>query len=101
MPRSPQQQLLAEAWNHAVELHGETPFGKQYFEFAHRDQRLPNRLRVTAQPLCNLAQNTMGLAHLFFRETHQVVVEVDSLQRLDEERVPARARAVDDAIDFL
>src|SRR5262245_58358600 len=43
----------------------------------------------------------MRFAHLLFGQPHQVVVQVDRFQRLDEQRVAAGACAVDDAADLL
>src|SRR5204862_2984654 len=51
VPRRPQQQLLPEAGNDAVELHGEAAFCEQNLELAHGDQCLPDRLGVTAAEL--------------------------------------------------
>ena len=42
----------------------------------------------------------MHLAHLLFGEAHQFVVEVDGLERLDEQRVAAGAGAVDHAVQL-
>ena len=38
-------------------------------------------------------------SRIFFGEPHQVVVEVDGFERLDEQRVAAGTRAVDHAVD--
>ena len=43
----------------------------------------------------------MRFAQLLFGQPHQVVVQVDGFQRLDEQRMAARAGAVDDAVDLL
>ncbi len=42
----------------------------------------------------------MDLARFFFGEPHQLVVEVDGFERLDEQRVAAGARAVDHAVEL-
>ena len=53
----------------------------------------------SAQPRRHLAQDAVDLAQLLLGEAHQLVVQVDGLERLDEQRVAAAAGAVDDAVD--
>ena len=52
------------------------------------------RTAIRAQPFRKLRQNPRNLHHLFFGKLHQPVVQVNRFQRLDEHRLPRRARAV-------
>src|SRR5205823_2926715 len=94
-------EILFAKGRFAVEFDCEAAFCEQNLELAHGDQSLPDRLGVTAEPLGDFPQDAMGLAHLFFGKAYEVVVQVYGFQRFDEQRVPARAGAVDDSIDSL
>src|SRR6202035_4351887 len=53
-----------------------------------------------AQKLRQFAQDAQDLVLLFFAQANQLIVQVDGLERLDEERVSAAAGAVDDAVNL-
>ena len=55
---------------------------------------------VAAQPVGHLAQDAVHFARFFLGQAHQLVVEVDGFERLDEQRVAAGAGAVDHAIQL-
>ena len=100
MARVAQQQPLAEARNGAIELDGEARLGEDQFELAHGDQGLADGIGVAAQAVGHLAQDAVDLAGLFLGQPHQLVVQVDGFERLDEQRVAAGAGAVDHAVQL-
>ena len=89
----------AEARDHAAEIGGEVGLGEQHLEFAESMPGAADRGRVLPQPFRHLAQNPMHLARLFLGEAHQLVVQLDGFQRLEEQRVAGAAGAVDHALD--
>ena len=100
MARVLQEEALAEARDDAIEIVGERRLAEDQLQFRHGDQRLADGIAVGAQAVGHLEQDAVDLAHLLFGEAHQFVVEVDGLERLDEERVAAGTGGVDHAIDL-
>ncbi len=84
-----EQEAVAEAGDGAIELGGEARLGEDQLQLRHGDQRLANGIGVGAQAVGHLQQNAVNLARLFLVEPHQLVVEVDGFERLDEQGVPA------------
>ena len=101
MARVAQQQPLAEA----RDRRNRTPAAKRALakirsSSAMVDQRLPDGVAVAAQAAGDLEQDAAHLARFFFRQAHQLVIQVDGFERLDEQRVAAGARAVDHAVQL-
>ena len=93
-------EALAEAGDGAIELGREPGLAEDQFELGHGDQGLADGIAVGAQAVGHLEQDAVDLAHLLFGEAHELVVEIDGFERLDEERVAAGAGGVDHAIDL-
>ena len=100
MARLFQQQAVAEARHDAIEIGGEARLGEDHLELRHGDQRLPDGVAVPAQAVRHFEQDAVDFASLLFGEAHQLVIQVDGFERLDEERVAAGAGAVDDAVEL-
>ena len=100
MARVLQVKALAEAWDRAIEIVGEARLAEDQFQLRHGDQGLPYGIAISAQAIGHLPQHPVDLAHLLFGEAHQFVVEVDRLQRLHKQRVPAGARGMNHTIDL-
>ena len=100
MARIAQQQAVAEAGNGAVEFGGEAGLAEDQLELRHGDQRLADGIAVAAQAAGDFDQDAKNFAHLFFGEAHQLVIQVDGLDGLDEQGGAAGAGAVDDAIEL-
>src|SRR6266853_305073 len=90
--------LRAELRNDTLKIHRELGLREQQFEFAERIHSRRNLYRVNAQQFGQLPQDAMNFAQLLFPQSHQLVIEIDGLERLDKQRVTAAARAVDDAL---
>ncbi len=55
--------------------------------------------RMGTELIRNLAQDAKDFALLFFAQPHKFVIQIDGIQRLDEQRLTAAACAVDNTID--
>src|SRR3954468_1953336 len=100
MTRLFKEEPLSERRNYAIEIAGETRFAEDELQLRHRRKGLPDRIAVRAEPRRHLDKNAMDLAHLLFGEANEFVVEIDGFERLDEQRMPAGARAVDHAVEL-
>ncbi len=90
----------AEARGDAAEVDAELRYAEQQLKLAQHHDRAGDGRRVRAQPLRHFAQDAVHLAHLFFVQPHQFVVQLNGVERFDEHGVAAAAGAVDDAVDF-
>ena len=95
-----QQQPFAEARDDAIELDRKARLGEDQIQLRHNCQRLADGIGVAAQTVRHFEQDAVDFAGFLFAQPHQLVVEVDGFERLDEQGVPAGADAVDDAIEL-
>ncbi len=90
----------AEAGDGAVEVRRKVGLGEQQIQPAYGLDTGLNLGAMRPQQLGQLPQNAQDLALLFFAQAHQFIVQVDGLERLDEQRVAAAAGAVNHAVDL-
>jgi len=83
-----EQEAVAEPGDGAIELGGKARLGEDQLQLRHGDQGLANGAGVGAQAVGHFEQNAVNLARLFLGQPHQLVVEVDGFERLDEQGVP-------------
>src|SRR5664279_2603397 len=91
---------VPEVGDGAIEIVGELRLAEDQLQLRHGDQRLAYGIAVSAQPIGHLQQDAVDFLHLLLGEAHQFVVEVDRLQRLHKQRVPAGTGGMNHAIDL-
>src|SRR5579864_1471637 len=89
--------IRAQARNDAAEVYSEARFGKQQLEASDYCNGCADLLLVDAQAFSKLAQDAVHLALFFFAQPHQLVIEVDGFERLDEQRVSRPAGSMNNA----
>ena len=83
----------------AVQLGGELRLGRPEVEAGERTERLPERLAVRRDERRQLVEDPLDLLLLGGLGLAPGVAELDGDQRLDEQRLAAAGRVVDDALD--
>ena len=85
--------------DHTIEIARERCLREQQVQLADHLHRPANIGRMRTELIRNLAQDAKDFALLFFAQPHEFVVEIDGIQRLDEQRLTAAACAMDNAVD--
>ena len=92
--------VRTESRDGAPEIQPECGLGEQQIQPADSLHQHLDLRPVDAQQFGELAQDAQRLSLLLFPQPNQLVVQVDGLQRFHEQRMPAAAGAVDDAVHF-
>src|SRR6266700_8053432 len=100
MARVAEKQAVAEPRDGAIEFGGEAAFCEDQFQLRHGDKGLADGIAIASQMVRYFEEDAVDFAHFLFGEAHQLVIEIDGLERFDEESVAARTGAVDDAVEF-
>ena len=72
--------------------------GEHRVELRDRRRRKAQRPEICAQPLGQLFEDARDFGCFVFGELHELVVELNRFERLDENRLAGRARGVHDAL---
>jgi hypothetical protein len=87
-----------ESDGNAVVLFREARLGKLQLQFAQHIHCSQDRIRVLPDSLRHLQQNAMNLRLLFLQQSHQLVVLLNSFERLNKHGLPAGTGAVHHAL---
>src|SRR5437868_13181844 len=90
--------LRTEARNRAPELVREIGLRKQQVEARDGFHGLVDIAGVTAQQLRQLSEDAVHFALFFLAQPHQLIIQIDGFERLDEQRVSATAGTMNDAV---
>src|SRR5207237_706414 len=84
----------AEFWYGAIEIDRKARLREDQVERGDHTGRGPDRIAMESQPVRQFAQDAEDLPKFLLLQADQLVVEIDGIERLDEERLSGGTRAM-------
>src|SRR5579871_771207 len=89
---------VQQLYRDAIVVFGEARLGELQLQFGEGVHGSQQRVRVLAQARGHVEQDAMHLRLLVIQQTHQLIVLLDGLERLDEDGLAAGGGAVSNAL---